>query len=684
MRHVFLPLFFVVILYVLPSSSSDRRERDRAKCFEGEKMQRPDPRDIDRKDWETCCGEGFRFESNPNNYVWPMETIEKMYFFISGISMLLSTAQKQFKIVEPQVCENTISASGFPISQLMVFDDVEPGRVVDKVGWMETSGQSGSQLKNVFYLDLYPLKENQHTFCNTDKEDQFCFHISNTKHENRIAIQFQKGQDLGVYTWSKIFTLIRSSPWAKENGITESMPLALGLYEHWHHHLFEAKMLRFDQKSYGRIHPTEYFLNAAKQILALNNFEKVLSGVVDNAVAWRLQKQFNHPSGKGKISQLTADIDKGGFVVGCQLGHLVKTMNRKKSDESPVALLFDIFANRGRGELDEANHEVGPTMNVRKQIVRALRRVFKKVIVVERLLQSMKRADFAIADPLGLVYLDRATFISWIEVAIGVNAKRLVHAGGHFAEVLAEFRNGADVMDVYHPIYCSNSSADASNENEGGGDVYIEGESDDLVKILYDKDHAGYGRNKRIRHSTPNPNGGYLDQGGLNVEHGIAAPTDSSSSPTVLGDVPEDVKRTDRKEDSGDTLVSLYFDKKEDKSSDNGGDGESSTSKGDSDLASIDDQKEKESCRYVLGIPIACSTSDKKPDLSTKASGKEPPPEVVPSEDGTLYNTDKKPNAAAERKADEAIAAMTKPSLPAPKTEIKTVGPPEINPGDLV
>merc|ERR1711871_1920683 len=321
--------------------------------------------------------------------------------------------------------------------------------------------------------------------------------------------------------------------------------------------------------------------------------------------------------------------------------------------------------------------------NVRKQIVRSLRRVFKKVIVVERLLQSMKRADFAIADPLGLVYLDRATFISWIEVAIGVNAKRLIHAGGHFAEVLAEFRNGADVMDVYHPTYCSNSSADASDGDEGGGDIYIESESDDLVKVLYDKDHAGYGRNKHVRHGTPNPNGGYLDEGGVNVPHGDAVeasptkPNAADSPPSAASeDVSEDVKKPDRREDSGDTLVSLFFDKKKDKSSDSNGDNDSS-SKGGSGLASIDDTPSTESCRYVLGIPLGC-TSTKKAVTSASSGAKKPPPELVPSEDGTLYNTDKKPSAATEKSA---VTMMSKPEA---KTEIKTVGPPEIGPGGLL
>lgn len=175
-------------------------------------MQKPDPRDIDRDKWQPCCSDGFRFEPSPYNYVWPMETVEKMYFFISGISMLLRSAEKQFKIVEPSVCENTVASSGIPISQLMTFEDVEPGKMVNKESWMQASGQtSDSSRVNVFYLDLYPMKEGQHTFCKTDKEfqDQFCYCMSSGKNENRLAVQFSSTADLGIFTWSKLFTVIR-------------------------------------------------------------------------------------------------------------------------------------------------------------------------------------------------------------------------------------------------------------------------------------------------------------------------------------------------------------------------------------------------------------------------------------------------------------------------------------------
>ena len=102
-------------------------------------------------------------------------------------------------------------------------------------------------------------------------------------------------------------------------------------------------------------------------------------------MVWRIQKQFM-PGGRkiyGKTqSDLTFQPDRGGFVVGCQLGHLVTALERGPKVDSPVALLFDVFQNKGLGEIEDGL-EVGPSIGVKKFIVRALRKAFKKVVIVE-------------------------------------------------------------------------------------------------------------------------------------------------------------------------------------------------------------------------------------------------------------------------------------------------------------
>ena len=73
--------------------------------------------------------------------------------------------------------------------------------------------------------------------------------------------------------------------------------------------------------------------------------------------------------------------------------------------------------------------EVGPTKNVRKLVVRAMRKILKKVVIVEVMLQKMDANSLQRADPMGIVLKDRQTFITWVEVSIGSGARRLVHAG---------------------------------------------------------------------------------------------------------------------------------------------------------------------------------------------------------------------------------------------------------------
>ena len=62
-----------------------------------------------------------------------------------------------------------------------------------------------------------------------------------------------------------------------------------------------------------------------------------------------------------------------------------------------------------------------------------------------------------------------------------------MYQGGHFAELLAEFRNGIEVVDVYQPTYCSNSSFHEDKLGQTDDDP-LEKENDDLVTILFSKD----------------------------------------------------------------------------------------------------------------------------------------------------------------------------------------------------
>ena len=50
--------------------------------------------------------------------------------------------------------------------------------------------------------------------------------------------------------------------------------------------------------------------------------------------------------------------------------------------------------------------------------------------------------------------------------------------------MLAEFRNGIEVTDVYQPSYCSNSSFHEDKLGQSDDDP-LEKENDDLITILF-------------------------------------------------------------------------------------------------------------------------------------------------------------------------------------------------------
>ena len=93
---------------------------------------------------------------------------------------------------------------------------------------------------------------------------------------------------------------------------------------------------------------------------------------------------------------------------------------------------------------------------------------------------KLKKQDLMLIDPLGIMFQDKSTFVAWIEVAIGYSAQQLIHAGGHFAEILAEFRDGEKVVDIYPPAYCFNRTAGIDEEQVTAG-----GPTDDITHELF-------------------------------------------------------------------------------------------------------------------------------------------------------------------------------------------------------
>lgn len=75
-----------------------------------------------------------------NNYVWPMESSERMFFFVRGLGMLYNASAGQFRITEPAVCDNKLVMDGSPLSSFIKFEKF--GSVQTSRGeWASVSGQ---------------------------------------------------------------------------------------------------------------------------------------------------------------------------------------------------------------------------------------------------------------------------------------------------------------------------------------------------------------------------------------------------------------------------------------------------------------------------------------------------------------------------------------------------------------
>jgi len=228
--------------------------------------------------------------------------------------MLVEASKKQFRIVEPYICANAININGYPLSQYMVFEGVTLDMIVPRPTWMLNNGMSNEGSRhNIFYLDVYRSVEFKKRRCALlmERPADFCYYLSASKRENRLAILLPEGADLGVDSWSKIFHIIRTSPWATSQGVTDLTLITIALYEHWLYSLFDLKMLEEVDIS-GKIRPGDYITTAAKRLISSQKRGKE---VVETAIFWRLQKQFeaNGETIYGKVrSDVTFHEDKGG------------------------------------------------------------------------------------------------------------------------------------------------------------------------------------------------------------------------------------------------------------------------------------------------------------------------------------------------------------------------------------
>jgi len=158
--------------------------------------------------------------------------------------------------------------------------------------------------------------------------------------------------------------MIRQSKWALENGITDDSVVTIGLVSFWYHYLFICNVIENGRNDLVAV--SDYMMEAARKVLGL------APPGVSRALVWRLHRQFTTSRFALKQqSVLDAYPDRGGYVVGCQVAHIVNLI--KNIDETPVVLIFDIFARGAQG----SKAKVGPTKIVKRETIRT----FKSMLI---------------------------------------------------------------------------------------------------------------------------------------------------------------------------------------------------------------------------------------------------------------------------------------------------------------
>jgi hypothetical protein len=376
---------------------------------------------------------------------------------------LLGASKGKFKVTEPLIYDNKLSVAGAPLSTFMTFDGFDD-ILVPFDSWRSQSKQGPQNRENVFILDLYEIPDKERPPCPITEKSHFCYQMSTILGERRFVIAFKEYAMLKSDGFSTIFSLIRQA-----NNIPADSIVTLGLYFLWYHPLADSKLMQTSHDDFLSIQIAPYLEKAVDYFT-----ENCAKKTIDLAIGWRIQRQFSTSVRNIVKSDLDMNPDKGGFVVGCQLGHIMKTLRRKDTESSATLLIFDIFANNGGG----ADRNVGPTRVVRRQIVRAFKTYFKNVVVVESLLRKLSAAEITKnMDPLQIYKNDPETFIVWLEMALGKKVESFVNAGGHFADAIAEFRSNKGILEVLHPEFCNPASVNW----ETGETV----ENDDLAKSLF-------------------------------------------------------------------------------------------------------------------------------------------------------------------------------------------------------
>ena len=154
--------------------------------------------------------------------------------------------------------------------------------------------------------------------------------------------------------------------------------------------------------------------------------------------------------------------ERGGFVVGCQTDFLLRHLHGFES--SVMVLMFDVFASYGFGA--DVGPDIGPTQNLRRDIVKSIKLHTKKIVVFSYE-QSKNMAFLNSVDPKQYHNgNNRELLLTWMELAAGAIVPTFVNAGGHFADAISILRDGRGVITVPDAIHCRSDYEESTDGDD--------------------------------------------------------------------------------------------------------------------------------------------------------------------------------------------------------------------------
>jgi len=286
-----------------------------------------------------------------------------------------------------------------------------------------------------------------------------------------LTLQHYDDSHVGLECWGSLFKYIRSHwliPYLQFDPKTVSITLRImdGL---WYHTYHDAGLIGvgFDElKSYPSLWIGKYIAASARKALEVVGWPSV-------AVAWRIQRQYcpewNDKKKVREISKLVKYRERGGFVAGCMTDHLIRQL--ANFEKSSMVLMLDIYASSGYGADNGA--DIGPTQNLRRDIVRSIKGHVKTVIVLSHV-QAKTQTLLNSVDPMNIHNQYREMFLTWLEIAVGVVVPHFVNAGGHFADAITILRDNKEVTIVPEALHCLNNYYDNVKDEKTDDDILDE------------------------------------------------------------------------------------------------------------------------------------------------------------------------------------------------------------------